>query len=135
MWHHQIWDTHNSPDLLYSRKLSREKTSTNFTLLWLFVKVFSAKFGGVAPTGIAKVSNCESFLHKSFLCEKLQFSPIHESFLPQKFLTYGMSQLANIIMHITTLFSSSSDNGANIMLLDSSLQRANLYAYNAVAIP
>ena len=32
----------------YSGKLSREKTFANFTVLWLFVKVFSAKFGGVA---------------------------------------------------------------------------------------
>ena len=29
----------------YSGKLSREKTFTNFTVLWLYAKVFSAKFG------------------------------------------------------------------------------------------
>ena len=28
----------------YSGKLSREKTFANFTVLWLFVKVFSVKF-------------------------------------------------------------------------------------------
>ena len=27
----------------YSGKLTREKTSANFTVLWLFVKVFSVK--------------------------------------------------------------------------------------------
>ena len=34
--------------LPYSGKLSREKTFANFTVLWLFAKVFFAKFGGVA---------------------------------------------------------------------------------------
>ena len=34
--------------LPYSRKLSREKTFADFTVLWLFAKVFSAKFGDVA---------------------------------------------------------------------------------------
>ena len=31
--------------LQYSGKLSREKTFANFTILWLFTKVFSTKFG------------------------------------------------------------------------------------------
>ena len=31
--------------LQYSGKLSREKTFANFTILWLFAKVFSTKFG------------------------------------------------------------------------------------------
>ena len=33
--------------ILNSGKLSREKTFVNFEVLWLFVKVFSAKFGGM----------------------------------------------------------------------------------------
>ena len=41
----------------YSRKLLREKTFTNFTVLWLFAKVLSVKFVGVAYFGAAKVSN------------------------------------------------------------------------------
>ena len=41
--------------LLYSGKFSREKTFTNFVVLWLFSKVFSAKFGSVASFGAAKV--------------------------------------------------------------------------------
>ena len=41
----------------YSRKLWREKTFTNFMVLWLFVKVFSMKFEGVVSFGMAKVSN------------------------------------------------------------------------------
>ena len=41
----------------YSGKLSREKTFVNFAILWLFVKVFSAKFGSMASFGAAKASN------------------------------------------------------------------------------
>ena len=40
--------------LPYSGKLLREKTFVNFTVLWLFAKVFSAKFGGVAPLVLQK---------------------------------------------------------------------------------
>ena len=41
----------------YSGKLLSEKTS-NFTALWLFMKVFSVKFGGVASSFCAaKASN------------------------------------------------------------------------------
>ena len=43
--------------VLYSGKLSREKTIPNFAVLWLFAKVFSAKFGGVASFGVLKASN------------------------------------------------------------------------------
>ena len=35
----------------YIGKLSREKIFVDFAVLWLFMKVFSAKFGGVAPLG------------------------------------------------------------------------------------
>ena len=45
----------------YSRKFSREKTSANFAVLWLFVKVFSAKFGGMVSFGAAKASNPQKF--------------------------------------------------------------------------
>jgi len=48
----------------------------NCAVLWLFVKVFSVKFEGVASFGAAKASNPQKFsLQKSY------FSPIHESFL------------------------------------------------------
>ena len=36
----------------YSGKLLREKTFVNFTLLWLYVKVFSAKFGAWRPLAL-----------------------------------------------------------------------------------
>ena len=66
--------------LLYSRKLSGEKTVMNFTALWLFAKVFSVKFGCVASFGVAKASNLRTFSQR-----KSYFSPIRVSFLPQKF--------------------------------------------------
>ena len=40
--------------LPYSGKLSREKTFVNFVVLWLFVKFFSEKFGGVTPLALQK---------------------------------------------------------------------------------
>ena len=33
----------------------------NFVVLWLFAKVFSAKFGGMVLFGIAQVSNLQKF--------------------------------------------------------------------------
>ena len=33
----------------------------NFAVLWLFVKVLSVKFGGVASFGVGKVSNLRKF--------------------------------------------------------------------------
>ena len=50
----------------------------NFTVLWLFVKVFSTKFGGMVSFGVAKVSNLRKFSPL-----KLYFSPICKSFLSQ----------------------------------------------------
>ena len=41
----------------YSEKVSREKTSANFVVLWLFMKVFSAKFGDVASFGMTQESD------------------------------------------------------------------------------
>ena len=38
----------------YSGKLSREKIFANFAVLWLFVTVFSTKFGGVASFSTVK---------------------------------------------------------------------------------
>ena len=59
--------------LPYSGKLSREKTSANFIVLW-FAKVFFIKFGGMA-----KVSN-----PRKFSPWKSYFSPICESFFLSK---------------------------------------------------
>ena len=51
------------PEIMYtySGKLSREKTFTNFAVLWLFTKVFSVKFGGMASIGTPKASNSRKF--------------------------------------------------------------------------
>ena len=63
--------------ILYRGKLSREKIFTNYTVLWLFAK---AKFGGMVSFGTAKTSDL-----RKFFTVKIVFSPICESFLPQKF--------------------------------------------------
>ena len=47
--------------ILYNGKLLREKTFANFVVLWLFTKVFSGKFGGVASFCMAKESNLRKF--------------------------------------------------------------------------
>ena len=43
-----IKDSITDLEVLYSGKLSREKTLPNFEVLWLFAKVFFTKFGHVA---------------------------------------------------------------------------------------
>ena len=59
-------------------KTLRDKTYANCEILWLFIKVFSMKFGGMASFG-----GISEHFTKVFLC-KSYFSPIHESFLPRK---------------------------------------------------
>ena len=63
--------------ILYSGKLSREKTITNFTVLWLFAKVFSAKFRGVTFFGVAKASNPQKFSPSMVSC----YTVMHEGVL------------------------------------------------------
>ena len=49
----------------YCRKLSRGKTFiANFEVLWLFAKVFCAKFGGVASFGSTSEQSAEVFCAK-----------------------------------------------------------------------
>ena len=65
---------------------------TNFAVLGLFAKVFSAKFGGVVSFGTVKASNPQKFsLRKSY------FSPIRESFLLRKFTAIRYSQVTGNI--------------------------------------
>ena len=52
---HTMWETISCEGIPYSRKLLREKTFANFVVLWLYVKVFSMKFGGVASFVTAKI--------------------------------------------------------------------------------
>ena len=61
----------------YSEKLLRDKTFVNFEVLWLFTKVFSAKFGGVASFGGSSEQSAKVFSTNFFL-----FSLIHTSFFP-----------------------------------------------------
>ena len=57
----------------YSGKLSREKTVADFVVLWLFTKVFSAKFWGGASFGTAKASNPRKFsLRKSYFHQSVK---------------------------------------------------------------
>ena len=92
--HSQQWygelGSHNSSKkvfskylLPYSGKLLREQTFTNFMVLWLFAKLFFAKFGDVTFFGAEKTSNPQKFSP-----QKSYFSPICNSFLPRKFPVY-----------------------------------------------
>ena len=59
----------------------REKTFTNFTVLWLFAKVFSAKFGAWCPLAWDKRA-----IHESFF----RFFTNLRSFSLKSFPLYGM---------------------------------------------
>ena len=62
--------------ILYSGKLSREKTSTNFTVLWLLAKLFSLKFGSMVSFSAAKASNpWVSSIKIVFFTNSQKFSP------------------------------------------------------------
>ena len=67
-------------NILYSGKLSREKTLANFEVLWLFAKVFSVQFGGVASFGGTSEQSVKIFSANFYL-------PICESFF--FFFLYG----------------------------------------------
>ena len=71
------------PSLLpYSGKLSREKT---FAVLWLFVKVFSAKFGAWRPLAWQKEA-----IRKGFVYENCIFHQFAKVFSLECFPLYGM---------------------------------------------
>ena len=61
--------------LLYSGKLSREKSFANFTVLWLYVKAFSAKSGGIASFGMVKESVKVFSVKIVFFTSSQKFSP------------------------------------------------------------
>ena len=69
--------------LPYSGKLSREKTFANFKVLQLFMKVFSAKLGGMASFGSdtseqsVKVFSAKVFSAKIFFRENLISAKSH----------------------------------------------------------
>ena len=79
----------------YSGNLSREKTFTNFTVLWLFAKVFSAKFGARHP-----LAQQNQAIGKSFLCENQIFHQFTKVFSLESFPLYGILYLHTKTKHI-----------------------------------
>ena len=80
----------------YSGKLSRERTFMNFAVVWLFVKVFSAKFGNEMFFGAAKLSNPQKFSLRKFIFHQFLKVFSLESFplysicrIKQLYVTFG----------------------------------------------
>ena len=80
--------------LPYSRKLSREKTFADFAVLWLFAKVFSAKFGGMASVVQHRWAICESLLYENHIFH--QFTKV---FSLESFPLYGMYVCPSIMVY------------------------------------
>ena len=80
-WFSHTYECRLCMDLPYSGKLSREKTFANFAFLWLYAKVFSAKFGVWRHLALQKWA-----IHKSFLRENRIFTNSRK-FSPSK--VYG----------------------------------------------
>ena len=68
------------PQIPYSGKLSREITFANFTVLWLYAKVFSVKFGVWRPLALQKRAIRESFLCENRIFTNLRKVPSLEGF-------------------------------------------------------
>ena len=77
--------------LPYSGKLSREQTFVNCVVLWLFAKVFSTKFWGVASFGTAKASNPWNFSLRNHL-----FRQFTEVFSLESFPLYSRCRVWGI---------------------------------------
>ena len=67
----------------YSGKLLREKTLANFKVLWLFMKDFSIKFGGVVSFGSTSEQST------SLLCENRIFHQFAKVFFLESSPLYG----------------------------------------------
>ena len=74
--------------------LSREKTFTNFTVLWLFAKFFFAKFWGVASFGTAKVFSAKIL----FFTNSQKFSPLTVS---RYTIKQSLAEILNLSVLIT----------------------------------
>ena len=84
----------------FEGKTFKEKTFTNFEVLWLFGKVLSVKFVDVA---FLVAATSESFLRENFDFHQLMKVFCHESFLLCDYLKYkskiiSASQFDYIIM-------------------------------------
>ena len=71
----------------YSGKLQKEKTFTNFELLWLFAKVFSTKFGDIASFGSTSEQSAKVF-------SATLYSSNLQKFSPAKIFHYTVAQVA-----------------------------------------
>ena len=74
----------------YSGKLLREKTFVNFTVLWLYTKVFSARFGAWHPLALQKRAIRESFLRENHIFTHSR------KFSPSKVSRYTVSAFARL---------------------------------------
>ena len=74
----------------YSGKLLREKTFVNFVPLWLFAKVFSAKFGGMAS-----LARHKRVIRGTFLRGNRIFHQFAKVFSLESFPLYGMQSCAS----------------------------------------
>ena len=81
--------------LPYSRKLSREKTFANFTVLWLYTKVFTAKFGAWH-----RLAQQKRPIHESFLHEKRIFHQFTKVFSLESFPLYGNLESLVVCMKV-----------------------------------
>ena len=91
-WIWSVWRLHQvslkclSQIILYSGKLSKEKTFAYFAVLWLFAKVFSVKFGAWHSLARHKRAIRESFLHENRI-----FHQSAKVFSLESFPLYGIN--------------------------------------------
>ena len=82
----------------YSGKLLREKIFTNFEVLWLFVKVFIVKLGGMVSSGGIVGSTSEQpvkrFLRENFIFHQFVKVFSHKSF-PLLVMPFGAMSCKN----------------------------------------
>ena len=91
-WFSHTYECRLCMDLPYSGKLSREKTFANFAFLWLYAKVFSAKFGVWRHLALQKWA-----IHKSFLRENRIFTNSRK-FSPSKVFCYTVPEVNSTTM-------------------------------------
>ena len=76
----------------YSGKLLREKTFTNFAVLWLFAKVFPVKFGGLVSLGAAQMG-----IPQKFLCKNCIFHQFVKVFSLESFPLYSIVTIVHLV--------------------------------------
>ena len=96
--------------VLYSGKLLRKKTFANFEVLWLFMKFFFVKFGGVAIFGATSEQSPKIFSAKILLSSKVFFResfPLHGSMncscVASFVFSYEVSEILTCILSMLSL--------------------------------